>query len=117
LFELERYDLAWAGSRLVWIGGPEAWISPEGERWTLAVTVDGCEEFSRFVGVLGTPVGRRAQRLRRLPGDPAGARSPALHLDRRRHHWAITWRDVAGGSRRWPGCRAPSSRSATAAIC
>jgi len=97
LFELERYDLAWAGSRLVWIGGPEAWISPEGERWTLAVTVDGCEPFSRFVGVLGTPSGAV---LSGFGACPATLLVPEAQLYTSTDGgitWTITWRDVAGG--------------------
>lgn len=97
LFELERYDLAWTGSRLVWTGGPEAWVSPEGERWTLAATVDGCEPFSRFVGVLGTPSGAVLSGFGACPAtllDPEAQLFTSLDGG---STWAMTWRGVSGG--------------------
>jgi hypothetical protein len=97
LFELERYDLAWTGSRLVWIGGPEAWTSTEGERWTLAVTVDGCEEFSRFVGVLGTPSGAVLSGFGACPSTMLVPEAQLYTSTNGGVDWTMTWRDFAGG--------------------
>jgi hypothetical protein len=97
LFELERYDLAWTGSRLVWTGGPEAWVSPEGERWTLAVTVDGCEPFSRFVGVLGTPSGAVLSGFGACPSTLLVPEAQLYTSTDGGSTWTMTWRDVGGG--------------------
>lgn len=97
LFELERYDLAWAGSRLVWAGGPEAWTSPDGERWTLAVTVDGCDPFSRFVGVAGIPSGAV---LSGFGACVATLLVPDAQLYTSLDGgltWELTWQDFGGG--------------------
>ena len=42
LFGLQRADLAWTGQSLIWLGGTQAWISENGEDWSLTMTVDGC---------------------------------------------------------------------------
>jgi len=97
LFELERYDLAWTGSRLVWIGGPEAWVSPDGERWTLAVTVDGCEPFSRFVGALGTPSGAVLSGFGACPSTLLVPEAQLSTSTDGGSTWTMTWRDFAGG--------------------
>lgn len=97
LFELERYDLAWTGSRLVWAGGPEAWVSPEGERWTLAATIDGCEPFSRFVGVLGTPSGAVLSGFGACPSTLLVPEAQLLTSLDGGGTWTMTWRDFGGG--------------------
>lgn len=97
LFELERYDLAWTGTRLVWAGGLEAWTSPDGARWTLAATIDGCETFSRFVGVLGTPSGGVLSGFGACPStllDPEAQLFSSLDGG---STWSMTWRDFGGG--------------------
>lgn len=97
LFELERYDLAWTGSRLVWAGGAEAWVSPDGERWTLAATVDGCEPFSRFVGVLGTPSGAVLSGFGACPSTLLVPEAQLFTSFDGGSTWDMTWRDVGGG--------------------
>ena len=51
LFELDRIDLGWTGSRLVWAGGRELWTRLEVDKWELVSTLGGCQPFSDWLGV------------------------------------------------------------------
>lgn len=55
LFELDRVDLAWTGSRLLWAGGRELWSSETGDRWSLIMQLGGCPPFSDWLGVVAGP--------------------------------------------------------------
>ncbi len=97
LFSFERADLAWAGNRLIWIGGTEAWISDDGEDWSWALTVDGCAELSAFVGVLAFP---QTVVLSGYGACPSGNTMPEAQLYTSFDGgltWAETYRDLAGG--------------------
>lgn len=55
LFDLDRIDLAWTGSRLIWSGGSELWSAEPGKKWTLAMELGGCTPFSDWLGVAAGP--------------------------------------------------------------
>ena len=95
--ERERFDLAWTGSRLVWAGGPEAWVSEDGETWNLAVTVDGCATFSAFLAVYAGP---SSVVLSGVGACPSPLLTPEaqiyVSLDRG-ESWTLQWRETAAG--------------------
>ncbi|MEE4273528.1 MAG: hypothetical protein V2I67_17775 [Thermoanaerobaculales bacterium] len=52
LFELDRIDLAWTGSRLFWAGGDQLWSAePGGWAWRLDATLGGCYPFGDWLGL------------------------------------------------------------------
>jgi len=55
LFELDRIDLAWTGSRLLWAGGSELWSRDSEEEWELVAALGGCPPFSDWLGVSAGP--------------------------------------------------------------
>ena len=55
LFELDRIDLAWTGSRLLWAGGSELWSREEVGKWNLVSTLGGCPPWSEWLGVVAGP--------------------------------------------------------------
>jgi hypothetical protein len=55
LFELDRIDLAWTGTRLLWSGGSELWAREEVGEWDLVSTLGGCPPWSDWLGVVGGP--------------------------------------------------------------
>jgi len=56
LFELDRIDLAWTGSRLFWAGGNELWSAePGGWAWRLDAVLGGCFPFSDWLGLASGP--------------------------------------------------------------
>jgi len=52
LFELNRIDVAWTGSRLLWAGGSELWSRESIGKWHLVSTLGGCEPWSNWLGVV-----------------------------------------------------------------
>jgi hypothetical protein len=55
LFDLDRIDLAWTGSRLLWAGGSELWSRQSIDKWNLVSTLGGCEPWSDWLGVVAGP--------------------------------------------------------------
>lgn len=55
LFELDRIDVAWTGSRLLWSGGSELWSRAAVDEWNLVSTLGGCEPWSDWLGVVAGP--------------------------------------------------------------
>lgn len=55
LFELDRIDLAWTGSRLLWAGGSELWAQESVDKWDLVSTLGGCPPWSDWLGVVAGP--------------------------------------------------------------
>jgi hypothetical protein len=55
LFELDRIDLAWTGTRLLWAGGSELWSWEPDEKWTLVMELGGCPPFSDWLGLAAGP--------------------------------------------------------------
>lgn len=55
LFELDRIDLAWTGSRLLWAGGAELWSRKSTIEWELAASIDGCYPWQSWLGVVAGP--------------------------------------------------------------
>jgi hypothetical protein len=51
LFELDRIDLAWAGSRLLWAGGSELWSREGADKWQHVMELDGCPPYSDWLGL------------------------------------------------------------------
>ncbi len=51
LFELDRIDLGWTGSRLLWAGGSELWARVSIGKWELISVLDGCQPFRDWLGV------------------------------------------------------------------
>jgi len=51
LFELDRIDLGWTGTRLLWAGGSELWARQSNDQWDLVSTLAGCYPFSDWLGV------------------------------------------------------------------
>jgi hypothetical protein len=97
LFEFERYDLAWTGSRLVWVGGTEAWMSEDGDEWSLAVTVDGCDPYSRFVGVLAAQSGIVLSGFGACPSTMLVPEAQLYTSVDGGASWTLAWREIGGG--------------------
>jgi len=55
LFELDRIDLAWTGTRLLWAGGSELWSRESVDTWHLISTLGGCAPWSDWLGVTAGP--------------------------------------------------------------
>ena len=55
LFELDRIDLAWTGSRLLWAGGSELWSREADGEWELVAVLDGCSFWRDWLGVVAGP--------------------------------------------------------------
>ncbi len=55
IFDLDRIDLAWSGTRLLWSGGNELWSRNLDEEWSLVTTLGGCYPFSDWLGVVAGP--------------------------------------------------------------
>ena len=55
LFELDRVDLAWTGSRLLWASGSDLWSHDLEEEWELVFVLGGCPPFSDWLGVAAGP--------------------------------------------------------------
>lgn len=55
LFELDRIDLAWTGTRLLWAGGSELWSRQSVGEWDLVASLGGCEPWSDWLGVAAGP--------------------------------------------------------------
>jgi hypothetical protein len=55
LFELDRIDVAWTGSRLLWAGGSELWSREKVDKWELVSTLGGCAPWSEWLGVVAGP--------------------------------------------------------------
>jgi hypothetical protein len=51
LFELDRVDLAWTGSRLLWAGGSELWSRAAEGKWTMVSSLGGCPPWSEWLGL------------------------------------------------------------------
>jgi hypothetical protein len=51
LFDLDRVDLGWTGSRLLWSGGSELWTRDEKGDWSLAAALGGCQPWSDWLGL------------------------------------------------------------------
>jgi len=97
LFDFERFDLAWAGDRLLWIGGHEAWASVDGREWSVSVTVEGCPDFSAFVGILAAP---SAVIVSGYGACPTGMLDPEAQLFisvNGGDSWTLAHREPAGG--------------------
>jgi hypothetical protein len=52
LFELDRIDLAWSGSHLLWAGGSELWSQQVEREWVLVAYLDGCAIWEDWLGVI-----------------------------------------------------------------
>lgn len=55
LFELDRIDLGWTGTRLLWAGGSELWGRESAEKWELLSILNGCDPFSDWLGIAAGP--------------------------------------------------------------
>lgn len=55
LFELDRIDLGWTGSRLLWAGGSELWARVSIEEWELISILNGCEPYNDWLGIASGP--------------------------------------------------------------
>ncbi len=55
LFDLDRIDLAWTGSRLLWSGGRELWSREKVGTWDLVLTLGGCAPWSDWLGMAAGP--------------------------------------------------------------
>ncbi|MCU0304576.1 MAG: hypothetical protein MUC56_11020 [Thermoanaerobaculales bacterium] len=51
LFDLDRIDLGWTGSRLLWSSGSELWSRDEKGEWSLAAALGGCPPWSDWLGL------------------------------------------------------------------
>ena len=97
LYGLQRADLAWTGQRLIWFGGTQAWISENGEDWSLTMTVDGCEDLSSFVGVMAIS---QTVVLSGYGACPSGSTLPVAQLYTSNDGgltWAETYQGLCGG--------------------
>lgn len=55
LFELDRIDLGWTGSRLLWAGGSDLFSRALDGSWKLAAELGGCPPFSDWLGLASGP--------------------------------------------------------------
>jgi hypothetical protein len=55
LFDLDRIDLAWTGSRLLWSGGSELWSREKVGEWNLVATLGGCSPWRDWLGMAAGP--------------------------------------------------------------
>jgi hypothetical protein len=55
LFELDRVDIAWTGTRLLWAGGSELWSRDPENGWTLISNLGGCAPWNDWLGVIAGP--------------------------------------------------------------
>lgn len=55
LFELDRIDLAFTGTKLFWAGGSELWATPLEGKWSLTAHLDGCSPWEDWLGLGAGP--------------------------------------------------------------
>ncbi len=55
LFELDRIDLGWTGSRLLWAGGSDLYSRTVDGDWKLTAELGGCPPFSDWLGLASGP--------------------------------------------------------------
>jgi len=97
LFDFERFDLAWSQDGLFWMGGYEVWASADGREWSISVTVDGCPDFSAFVGILAAPSALIVSGYGACPGSTLEPEAQLYSSVNGGESWTLGFRQPAGG--------------------